>query len=222
MIKAHQSVRRWLLGLRPAFRRAAALALGLGAALACPARAAPAAPDRAPVQVTGAFYDMLLAAMKQGPTLGFEGRRQLLDPEIRRDFNLSLMTRIVVGLPWRKLTAAQQQELVEAFSDFSVANYASQFKEFGGERFVVDPSDTPLPSGDVIVHTKLVTGDGDDVQLDYLMRANDSRWQIIDVFLTGTISQLAARRSEFSSVMREGGAEALVKLLKERTAALKG
>jgi phospholipid transport system substrate-binding protein len=233
MISAHGSI-RWCMmaggsdpGRRaPVWPRAwvarGLLGLALGAGWPATARAVAGEAGAAPAQVAGAFYDVLLTAMKEGPKLGFEGRCRLLDPEIRRDFNLPLMTRIVVGLPWRNLTAAQQQELVGAFSDFSVANYASEFKDFGGERFLVDPKTTSLPSGDVVVHTKLITGEGETIQLDYLMRSNEGRWQIIDVFLTGTISQLAARRSEFSSVLREGGAAALVKLLKQKTAALKG
>lgn len=197
---------------------AAVLALGA----AGPANATPPSAEAAPARVAGAFYDALLGAMKQGKTLGFDGRRRLLDPEIRRAFNFPLMTRLVVGLPWRHLTTAQQEELIGAFSAFSVATYASEFKEYSGERFVVDPAPTALPGGDVIVHTKLFPVDGDPVQLDYLMRSSPGRWQIIDVYLTGTISQLAARRSEFSAVLRQGGAAALVKLLKEKTVALSG
>jgi phospholipid transport system substrate-binding protein len=178
--------------------------------------------DSPPAQTASSFYDALLGAMKQGPTLGFGGRRRLLDPEIRRDFNLPLMTRLVVGPPWRSMPAEQQRALIEAFSNFSIATYANQFRDYSGERFVVDPSPTPLASGDAIVHTKLLTNDGETVQLDYLMRENSGRWQIIDVFLTGTISELAARRSEFSSVLRQGGTGALIELLGKKTAALSG
>jgi len=132
------------------------------------------------------------------------------------------MTRLVVGLPWRNLPGDQQQALVDAFSDFSIATYANRFRDFSGERFVVEPTVTPLPSGDALVHTRLFTGDGETVQLDYLMRENSGSWQIIDVFLTGTISELAARRSEFSSVLRQDGAAALIELLKKKTAELSG
>lgn len=194
--------------------------MSLAFGVAFPAMAAePASP--APAQTACSFYAVLLTAMKQGATLGFDGRRQLLEPEIRRDFDLPLMTRLVVGLPWRSMTATVQQELVEAFSNFSIATYANEFRGYSGERFVVDPAATPLSTGDVIVHTKLVTGDGKMVQLDCLMRKGADCWQIIDVYLTGTISELAARRSEFSSVLRQGGAEALIKLLKEKAAGLR-
>jgi len=44
------------------------------------------------------------------------------------------------------------------------------------------------------------------VRLDYLVRQTEGMWKIIDVFLNGNISQLAARRSEYSALVREGGA----------------
>jgi phospholipid transport system substrate-binding protein len=48
------------------------------------------------------------------------------------------------------------------------------------------------------------------------MRKSGGNWRIIDVFLSGTISELAARRSEYSTVLREGGAAALVALLRKK------
>ena len=39
----------------------------------------------------------------------------------------------------------------------------------------------------------------------------------IDVYLSGTISELATRRSEFGSILKSAGAEALIANLRERT-----
>jgi phospholipid transport system substrate-binding protein len=160
--------------------------------------------------------DAVLAGMKQGSSLNFAARRDLLAPEIRRDLDLAFMTRIVVGPAWRSLAAPDRQQLVEAFSDFSIATYAERFRSYSGERFEVDPSPSPQPNGDSIVHTKLFTGGPDPVQLDYLLRKSDDQWRIIDVYLNGTISEMAARRSEYSTVLRQGGAPALVELLKKK------
>jgi phospholipid transport system substrate-binding protein len=59
------------------------------------------------------------------------------------------------------------------------------------------------------------------VTLNYLMRQGDGKWQIIDVYLSGTISELATRRSEFTSVIRRDGAQGLLQLLDRRVAELK-
>ncbi len=179
-----------------------------------------AAAETGPVAAIKAFYDTLLATMKDGPELGFKGRSQKLDPAIHRAFDLPLMTRLMVGPPWVALTAEQQQQLVAAFSEFSVATYANRFDDYSGERFQVDPATTTTANG-VIVHSKLVKSDGDSVQLDYLMHEDEAGWQIVDVYLSGTVSELATRRSEFSSVMRRGGADALVDALQKKAAQLR-
>jgi phospholipid transport system substrate-binding protein len=174
-----------------------------------------------PTTIIASFYDALLAAMREGPALGFQGRSERLAPAIRRAFDLPLMTRLMVGPQWANLTPTQQQQLVSAFSDFSIATYANRFDEYSGERFQVDPNPTQTSSG-AIVHTKLVKSDGEPVQLDYLMRQTEAGWQIIDVYLSGTVSELATRRSEFSAVMRRGGADALVDALQKKVAQLRG
>jgi phospholipid transport system substrate-binding protein len=158
--------------------------------------------------------------MKDGSKLGFAGRRQKLAPAITQAFDLALMTRLVVGLQWPNLAADDQKQLVSAFADFSIATYAGQFDDFSGEKFEVDPRAVPAPGNDVIVKTKLIQSNGEPVQLDYLLRQEKGEWRIIDVFLSGTISQLAARRSEFSSILREQGARGLIAVLKEKTRAL--
>ncbi|MGH8230578.1 MAG: ABC transporter substrate-binding protein [Steroidobacteraceae bacterium] len=181
-----------------------------------------AAPDTAaPAATVQALCDVLLESMKKGSAMDIAGRVKLLDAPLRRLYDLPLLTRLVVGPPWRGLDASDQQALVAAFSDYSVAVYASRFKGYSGERFVVDPAADKLAGGDSVVHTKLLPGSGEPVQLDYVLRSEPSGWHIIDVLLNGTISEMAERRSEYSSTLRDGGATALVKLLQQKTEELR-
>lgn len=195
-------------------RRAFATAM-IGLAMA---RAAAAAAE--PRATIDAFYNVLLAVMKNGQKLGFAGRREQLAPAVTQAFDLPAMTRLVVGLQWPSIPAAEQQQLIAAFSDFSIATYASQFDDYSGEGFEVEPKTDPAPGNDVIVHTKLTQPNDKPVQLDYLLRDGQGKWRIIDVYLSGTVSQLAARRSEFSAVLRDAGVAGLVALLKQKTAQL--
>lgn len=174
-----------------------------------------------PVATVNEFYGTLLQAMKSGPQLGFAGRRQLLTPAVSKAFDLPAMARITVGPQWASIPADQQQTLVRAFSDYSVATYANRFDDYSGETFEVDPKATPSAGGAVIVHSKLVQSNGEPIELDYLMhRVGGNGWKIIDVYLSGTISQLAAQRSEFTSVMSRGGATALIQSLRDKAAQL--
>jgi phospholipid transport system substrate-binding protein len=162
------------------------------------------------------FYTQLVDTMKQGNKLGFAGRYKKLAPAIRSAFNLPLMARYAVGPVWNEASPAEQQQLVSAFSDFSVATYASRFTSYDGERFDIT-GQKPSPGG-VIVETKLTPKEGDAVTLDYLMKADDAgNWRIVDVFLAGAISELATRRAEFSSIVRRDGFPALVNSLSEKS-----
>ena len=184
----------------------------------CGASEAPSGSD--PQALAQALCDALVRTMKQGPALGIAGRVKALEPELRRDYDLPLTTRLVVGPTWRSMSPEEQQALITAFSDYIIAVYASRFKSYSGERFVVEPVVDKLPSGDVVVHTKLLPHDGDPVEIDYLERTEPEGWRIIDVLLSGTISQMAERRSEYSSALREGGAAALIRLLRQKTSQL--
>jgi phospholipid transport system substrate-binding protein len=200
--------RRSILGILPVGVALAALPISASRA------ATPA------VDTIKSFYDTLLSVMQQAKALGLKGRYEKLDPAIHRAYNLPLMTRLSVGPDWQKLSPEEQKSLTAAFSDLSISTYAARFDGYSGEHFDVDPNPAPT-SGGVIVNTKLVQSNGEPVQLNYLMRDGDAGWQILDVFLKGTVSELATRRSEFSTVLRRDGAQALVQLIQTRAADLK-
>ena len=64
--------------------------------------------------------------------------------------------------------------------------------------------------------------DDTPVEFDYLLRATPAGWKIVDVYLAGTISELARRRAEFSSIIQSQGVDGLIALLKTKNAALAG
>ena len=160
------------------------------------------------------FYATLLATMKDGQTLGQSGRYTRLAPVVDRVFDVPAMTRLAIGPTWAALSPAWQQQLVDAFRHYVAATYADRFDSYSGQQLQVT-GERPY-NADVIVQTKIVKSDGDTTTLDYLMRQNQGSWQISDVFLDGTISQLAIQRSEFHSILRREGVDGLVMALNRK------
>ncbi|HEY3180558.1 MAG TPA: ABC transporter substrate-binding protein [Casimicrobiaceae bacterium] len=187
------------------------LLLGVGAA---PAGAAPDAGDAAAARIR-AFYDALLMVMKDAKSLGVRGRYEKLAPTIRDTFDLAAMTRIAVGPEWNSITPEQRTALSDGFDRMTIATYANRFDGYSGERFEVEPNAETRNAGRV-VHTKLIQSSGEPIRLDYLMRDSGNEWKVIDVYLTGTISELATRRSEFSTILKSGGPNALVESLRQQ------
>ena len=162
-----------------------------------------------------AFYDALLATMKDAQRLGLRGRYDRLGPVVRATFDLPAMTRIAVGPQWNSIPADQQTRLVDGFSRMTIATYANRFDGYSGERFEVQP-DAEVRNTGRIVRTRLVPSSGEPVKLDYLMRGSDDDWKAVDVYLSGTISELATRRSEFAAILKSGGPAALIAQLDEQ------
>ena len=72
------------------------------------------------------------------------------------------------------------------------------------------------PPGDKLVKTIIMQSNGKPVALNYLMRGKGNDWKVVDVYLDGTISELASRRAEFGSILKSGGADALAASLRQR------
>jgi phospholipid transport system substrate-binding protein len=163
--------------------------------------AADADPAVAPIR---AFYDALLAAMKQADQLGVRGRYDKLAPVIRATFDLPAMTRIAVGPEWTTIPPEQQAALTDHFSRMTIATYASRFDGWSGQSFEVDPEVTPRNTGRV-VRTKLNRPKEEPVTLNYLMRASGDTWKIV-----------ATQRSEFGAILKSGGPAALIESLRQQ------
>ena len=160
------------------------------------------------------FYDTLLTTMKDGRTLGQSGRYGRLAPVVDRVFDVPSMTRLAIGPSWTTLSPAQQQQLTEAFRHYIAATYADRFDSYSGQQLQVT-GERPY-NADVIVQTRIIKSDGETTSLNYLMRQNQGSWQISDVYLDGTISQLAIQRSEFHSILRRDGVDGLVMALNRK------
>ena len=165
-----------------------------------------------------AYYQQLLPTLQQADRLSVRERDRRFGPAINSAFDLGTMTRYAAGPAWRAFSPSQQAAVREAFSHFLIADYASLVSDYSGQSFVVQPQTTPeARGGGEVVKTKLIQAGGRTVTINYLVRGG----RVIDVYFNGTVSDLATRRDEFASILAGGGgADALVRTLRQRTEAL--
>ncbi len=184
------------------------------------AEPAPAAVDDGAVEVIEKLHAALLGVMQEAVTLGYEGRYDRLSPVIRELFDLPFMAEKSVGRFWKSAGEANQHALVETFSRFTVANFAGRFDGFSGQSFHTVGSE-PSTYGTVLVRTRLDDPGEESVALDYRLRSVDGSWRVVDIYLNGTVSELALRRSEYSALIQREGFAALLAKLDERINDLK-
>ncbi len=162
------------------------------------------------------FNGTLLKVMQDADTLRFRGRYQLLEPAVKSSFDLAFMARFSVGRYWKKLSPDQQAKLVNAFSRLTIATYADRFNDYSGESFRI-LGEKKVRENIVLVRTEIVKADGDRVAINYLMhQGKNAKWKVIDIFLKGRFSELAKRRSEYSSVFKRQGFEGLIAAVEEK------
>lgn len=169
----------------------------------------------APSEVVERLHDTLIMVMRDADRLGYQGRLQHLHGVLDRVYDYGEMARVASGSHWRNFSPDERRRVVQAFANMSAATYASRFDSYSGEGFqTLGVRDAP--GNAALVQTALVRPGGENVRLDYLVRPGDRGWSIVDVFYMGGISEVANQRSQFLSVLKQGGAEHLIALLNQK------
>jgi phospholipid transport system substrate-binding protein len=164
------------------------------------------------------FHRSLIGVMTRAGELGYQGRFAALTPEIARAFHIPVMARIVAGSHWKTFNKDQKSSLVEAFGRMTAATYANRFDGYSGEKFrILGEEATQRKS--VLVKSEIVKSDGEAIAINYLMRQFKNGWRVVDVQLKGAYSELATRRSEYSSILRREGLPALLAEITGKVAA---
>lgn len=203
-VKAHSTVRAIILGL--------AGMLLAGAAIA--------AEPSAPVKVIETMHAGMLEVMRTAATTTFEERAAKLEPVIETAYDLDFMGRKSLGKSFDVLSPEDQKRWLELFHTFMVANYAGRFTSFSGQKFET-LGEEPAAQDTVLVRTRLVDPGKENVDLAYRMRQQDGAWKVIDVYLKGTVSELALRRSDFTAILDREGFPALIANLDGKIADLR-
>jgi phospholipid transport system substrate-binding protein len=191
-----------------------ALAALLTGLLATEARAA----NEDPTAVVNTLHETLLGVMKEADALGYSGRYDRIAPALEQSFDFDFMARFVLGQGWQELDAAQQQSWIDAFKRITIATYAGRFSGYTGEQFNTLGQETAAQDT-VFVKTVVDRPDADDVELTYRLRKTQNGWRIIDIYQKGTVSELALRRSEYSSVLKREGFDKLLEVVNAKIAA---
>jgi phospholipid transport system substrate-binding protein len=193
--------------------------LGVAAALVLLVQPHAARSSATPSQVIDGLHAVLLDVMRDAGKLGYEGRTAKLAPAIPEYYDVAFMAEKSVGRHWKTASQGDRERFHAAFLRFMVANYAGQFDGYSGQSFET-LSEEPAPMDTVLVRSRLVNPKKENVSLDYRMHQVGGHWKIIDVYLDGTVSELALRRSEFSGIVKRENFDALIAAIDARIEAL--
>jgi len=179
----------------------------------------PARADDGAAARVEALHAALLATMKSAASHGYDDRRAALEGPVGESFDFAFMARVTSGAAWRDMDPATRDDVVDAFREFTLANYAARFDGYSGQSFET-LSVTAKGAARAYVRTRLNRPKDDPVRLDYLLQRDGEAWRIVDIVQDGKLSELATRRAEFAPILRDAGPAGLVAVLASKTAQL--
>lgn len=142
--------------------------------------------------------------------------RKLVDDYILPYSDFARMTRLAVGPAWKKATEEERAEIQNLFRQLLVAIYSGALKEVQDFKVVLKPNKGNDADNQVLIRTSLVSQTREPIPLDYrLLKEKSGDWKIFDVNVGG-VWLVENYRSQFASVINQGGISGLIQQLKDR------
>ena len=121
---------------------------------------------------------------------------------------------MIYGSTWKALKQESKNELSDVFLDYMTYNYEKRFRKIDNLNFKFIDEDK-LNENYVLVKTNLITSEN-PVEISYILEKKKGTWNIIDILLIGSISEIATKKSEFMAIIEEGGPDGLILAIKSK------
>ena len=150
------------------------------------------------------------------PELPERQREQEFRNLLHEGFDMTQLSRLVLGRYWNQASPAEQAEFVKLLERYLIQLYAARFADFQNVRLQVDG--TRSEQGQALVRSTLVRPNGPPVGLDWRVENAGGRFTITDIVVEG-VSMVITQRSEFASVIRQQGGQVagLLQVLRQKT-----
>lgn len=155
------------------------------------------------------------------PGVGRDEQERRFRALLHEGFSIPTIGRFVLGRYWRVAAEEQRRAFLEVFEDVIVQRFLPIFAENSGVTLSVSQV-RPIRNyaNLVTVTSRMQRAHGDAVKVDWRIRRNDDKYEIVDVVVEG-VSIAVTLRSEYGSfILRHGGdVRALVGHLRQQLVA---
>lgn len=177
-----------------------------------------AQPAVSPTQVVQTSTEQVLQVVQDAqlaaPT-GQDRRRVEVQRITDRLFDFPEMSRRALALHWRERTLQEQSEFVAVFKQLLGRAYLGRLEHYAGEQIVY--LSEHVDGEFATVRSKIVTGRGTEIPVDYRLHQVGARWAVYDVAVSG-VSFVANFRGQFDKIIRTSSYQTLMRDLKAKHA----
>lgn len=175
------------------------------------------AAGEAPEVLVKRSMDEVLEAIKQ--TRDRAALRKVAEEKVLPYFDFTDMTRLAVGIGWRKATPEQQKALEEGFRSLLVNTYTNALISAGSASRSIDVKPAAPSGSDSVVRTQVKENGKQPLAIDYRLHEKDGAWKIFDVTVEG-VSLVSNYRTTFAEEVNKSGIDGLIKSLQDRNRSL--
>jgi len=128
-------------------------------------------------------------------------------------FDFSEMTKRALGSHWKGLGQNEQREFVEAFTQRLLMAYGRTVRASGDEK--IQFKRETLDGKFARVETKVVSGNGEELPIDYQLQENNGQWKVYDMVID-QISIVKNYRAQFERVIAKSSLKELLVRMKQQ------
>jgi ABC-type transporter MlaC component len=134
---------------------------------------------------------------------------------VRNTYFVEKMISMIVGKVWKQTQIEKKIEMKKVFEEYIAKNYIKRFKKMKNINFKIIEINE-IQKNYIIVKSILKVEDSENIKIDYLLSKDGKSWKIFDILLAGSVSEIATKKSEFRSFIKNGNLDKLIEALRKK------
>ena len=133
---------------------------------------------------------------------------------ITETYDTEKMLKMIIGDSWKNLNNEIKKEIINVFEEYIAKNYIKRFSKIKNLQFssLEEKKIGPYKT----VKSNLILINDEKVSISYLLSLKRQEWKIFDVLLAGSVSEVATKKSEFRSFLKDENVSLLIEALKKK------
>lgn len=169
--------------------------------------------DESPAGFIRSLGDQVISVVRD-KTVNQAERKKALHAIFIKNFDVTGISRFVLGPYWRSATDVQRADFMRLFPDYVTNIYADQFANYSGETFVVTAVHH-MRADRFMVSAEIRGPDGPKIPVNFQVRRSPGGFKIEDVEVEG-VSQVLTNRDEIGSLIMRKGMDSLISRLRRQ------
>ena len=160
------------------------------------------------------LHEALINIMVISNSTSFEERYKYLEPIIEKNFDIDLISKVVLSRYWKSIDQETKIKFIDTFKILTISTYVSRFNSYNNQIFK-NISIDQLKENRFLVKTEFRRPEKKPISFNYIVQKNNEKWRIISVIANG-INDLSLKRAEYAAIIKKDGFSALISKLEQK------